>query len=58
MACEAEYCLARSVADADGRSIVVQGPAKPPALLDRAAADSTLVVVDTLAELRRLAAPA
>ena len=56
VACEAEYCLARSVADADGRSIVVQGPAKPPALLDRAAADGALVVVDTLAELRRLAA--
>jgi diaminopimelate decarboxylase len=56
VACEAEYCLARSVADADGRSIVVQGPAKPPALLDRAAADGALVIADTLAELRRLAA--
>jgi diaminopimelate decarboxylase len=56
VACEAEYCLARSVADADGRSIVVQGPAKPPALLDRAAADGALVVADTLAEMRRLAA--
>src|SRR3954452_24586248 len=52
---EAEYCLARSVADANGRSIVVQGPAKPPALLDRAAADGALVIADTLAELRRLA---
>ena len=48
--------MARSVADADGRSIVVQGPAKPPALLERAAADGALVVVDTLAEMRRLAA--
>jgi diaminopimelate decarboxylase len=56
VACEAEYCLARSVADADGRSIVVQGPAKPPALLDRAAADGALVIADTLAEMRRLAA--
>jgi diaminopimelate decarboxylase len=56
VACEAEYCLARSVADANGRSIVVQGPAKPPALLDRAAADGALVIADTLAEMRRLAA--
>src|SRR3954449_3978622 len=56
VACEAEYCLARSVSDANGRSIVVQGPAKPPALLDRAAADGALVIADTLAELRRLAA--
>jgi diaminopimelate decarboxylase len=54
--CEAEYGLARAVADADGRSIVVQGPAKPPALLERAAADGALVVADSLAELRRLAA--
>jgi diaminopimelate decarboxylase len=56
VACEAEYGLARAVADADGRSIVVQGPAKPPALLERAAADGALVVADSLAELRRLAA--
>jgi diaminopimelate decarboxylase len=56
VACEAEYAMARSVADASGRSIVVQGPAKPPALLERAAADGALVVVDTLAEMRRLAA--
>src|SRR3954464_14622905 len=56
VACEAEYCLARSVADANGRSIVVQGPAKPPALLDRAAADGALVIAHTLAQLRRLAA--
>src|SRR5580765_2891656 len=56
VACEAEYCLARSVADAGGRTIVVQGPAKPPALLDRAANDGALVIADTLAELRRLAA--
>jgi diaminopimelate decarboxylase len=56
VACEAEYRLARSVAEAEGRSIVVQGPAKPPALLERAAADGALVVVDSLAELRRVAA--
>jgi diaminopimelate decarboxylase len=56
VACEAEYRLARAVAGADGRSIVVQGPAKPPALLERAAADGALVVVDSLAELRRVAA--
>jgi diaminopimelate decarboxylase len=56
VACEAEYRLARSVVEADGRSIVVQGPAKPPALIERAAADGALVVADSLAELRRLAA--
>jgi diaminopimelate decarboxylase len=44
------------VAEANGRSIVVQGPAKPPELLERAAADGALVVADSLAELRRLAA--
>jgi diaminopimelate decarboxylase len=52
---EAEYRLARALTDCDGRSIVVQGPAKPPALLDLAAADGALVVADSLAELRRLA---
>ncbi|HEX7299651.1 MAG TPA: hypothetical protein VF257_11635 [Solirubrobacteraceae bacterium] len=56
VASEAEYRVACSVADADGRSIVVQGPAKPPELLERAAADGALVVADSLAELRRLAA--
>jgi diaminopimelate decarboxylase len=56
VACEAEYRLARSVAEASGRSIVVQGPAKAPELLERAAADGALVVADSLAELRRLAA--
>ena len=52
---EAEYRLARAVTDVDGRSIVVQGPAKPPALLELAAADGALVIADSLAELRRLA---
>jgi diaminopimelate decarboxylase len=56
VACEAEYRMARMVAEADGRSIIVQGPAKPPALLERAAADGALVIVDSLAELRRVAA--
>jgi diaminopimelate decarboxylase len=56
VACEAEYGLARSIADADGRLIIVQGPAKPPTLLERAAADGALVVADNFAELRRLAA--
>ncbi len=56
VACEAEYRMACSVAKAEGRSIVVQGPAKPPALLERAAADGALVIVDSLAELRRVAA--
>jgi diaminopimelate decarboxylase len=55
VACEAEYRLARTVAQAEGRSIIVQGPAKPPPLLERAAADNALVIVDTLAELRRAA---
>jgi diaminopimelate decarboxylase len=54
--CEAEYGLARAVADADGRAIVVHGPAKAPELLERAAADGALVMVDSLAELRRVAA--
>jgi diaminopimelate decarboxylase len=52
---EAEYRLARHVTDVDGRSIVVQGPAKPPALVELAAADGALVIADSLAELRRLA---
>jgi diaminopimelate decarboxylase len=56
VACEAEYGLARLAAETDGRSIIVQGPAKPPALLEQAAADGALVIVDSLAELRRLAA--
>src|SRR5262245_48101702 len=52
---EAEYRVARSVTDIDGRAIVVQGPAKPPGLLEMAAADGALVVADSLAELRRFA---
>src|SRR5919197_641100 len=52
---EAEYRLVRSVTDAEGRALVVQGPAKPPSLLELAAADGALVIADSLAELCRLA---
>jgi diaminopimelate decarboxylase len=55
VACEAEYGLARAVADADGRSIVIHGPAKTQSLLARAAADGALVIIDSLDELRRVA---
>jgi diaminopimelate decarboxylase len=50
---EAEYALARSLAQVDGESIVVQGPAKSRALLERAATDRALVIADSVAELRR-----
>jgi diaminopimelate decarboxylase len=54
--CAAEYALARDVVRAPGWSIVVNGPVKPDALLERAAADGALVVVDSAAELERAAA--
>jgi diaminopimelate decarboxylase len=54
--CEAEYALARDLVDADGEAIVVNGPAKPDSLLERAADDGALVVVDTADELERVAA--
>jgi diaminopimelate decarboxylase len=54
--CMAEYELARDVVGADGEAIVVNGPAKPPALLGRAADDGALVIADSAEELRRLAA--
>jgi diaminopimelate decarboxylase len=44
--CAAEYALARDVVGAAGDSIVVNGPVKPPALLERAAADDALVIAD------------
>jgi diaminopimelate decarboxylase len=53
VATEAEYALARTVADADGTSIVVHGPAKRPSLLERAGADGALVIIDSAGELRR-----
>ena len=42
----AEYVLAREVVGARGESIVVNGPAKPDRLLQRAAEDDALVIVD------------
>jgi diaminopimelate decarboxylase len=54
--CEAEYALARDIVGADGLDVVVNGPAKPDALLRRAADDGALVVADSEAELQRLAA--
>jgi diaminopimelate decarboxylase len=53
--CEAEYELAAGVVEADPASIVVDGPAKPDALLRRAGAGGALVLVDSAAELRRAA---
>jgi diaminopimelate decarboxylase len=54
--CEAEYALARDAIGAAGPDVVVNGPAKPDALLERAAADGALVIVDSADELERLAA--
>jgi diaminopimelate decarboxylase len=54
--CETEYALARDVVGVDGAAIVVNGPAKPDALLARAAEDGALVLADSAAELDRLAA--
>jgi diaminopimelate decarboxylase len=51
--CEAEYALARDRVGAAGPDIVVNGPAKPDALLRRAGRDGALVVVDSEAELDR-----
>jgi diaminopimelate decarboxylase len=54
--CEAEYVLAAGVIEADPARIVVDGPAKPDALLSRAAAGGALVLADSSAELDRAAA--
>jgi diaminopimelate decarboxylase len=54
--CAAEYALARDVVRAPGDSIVVNGPAKPDALLERAGDDGALVIVDSAGELDRAAA--
>jgi diaminopimelate decarboxylase len=51
---EAEYGLARALARADGPSIVVHGPSKPAALLERAGAEGALVIADSLTELARM----
>jgi diaminopimelate decarboxylase len=56
VACEAEYELAIAVIETDPRGIVVDGPAKPDALLARAGAAGALVLADSVAELHRAAA--
>lgn len=53
--CAAEYALARDVVGIEGARITVNGPAKPDALLVRAAADGALVIADSAPELERLA---
>ncbi len=53
--CAAEYALARDVIGIAGPRITVNGPAKPQALLARAAADAALVIADSMPELDRLA---
>lgn len=53
--CAAEYALARDVVGIAGERITVNGPAKPAALLARAAADGALVIADSPPELERLA---
>jgi diaminopimelate decarboxylase len=53
--CEAEYALARDAIGASGPDVIVNGPVKPDALLERAAADGALVVVDSAPELARAA---
>ena len=53
--CAAEYALARDVIVIAGERVTVNGPAKPDALLARAAADGALVIADSTAELERLA---
>ena len=56
VACEVEYELAIAVVETDPRKIVVDGPAKPDALLARAGAGGALVLADSIAELERAAA--
>jgi diaminopimelate decarboxylase len=53
--CEAEYALARDAIGAAGPDVIVNGPAKPDALLERAAADGALVIADAEPELERAA---
>lgn len=54
--CAAEYALARDVVGVPGDRIVVNGPAKPAALLQRAGGDDALVVLDSAQELERAVA--
>lgn len=53
--CEAEYALARDAIGAEGPDVIVNGPVKTDALLERAALDGALVIVDSEAELERAA---
>jgi len=53
--CEAEYALARDAIGAAGPDVIVNGPVKPDALLERAAADGALVIADSEPELERAA---
>jgi len=53
--CEAEYALARDAIGAAGPDVIVNGPVKSDALLERAASDGALVVVDSEPELERAA---
>jgi diaminopimelate decarboxylase len=53
--CEAEYALARDAIGAEGSDVIVNGPVKPDALLERAGLDGALVVVDSQPELERAA---
>jgi diaminopimelate decarboxylase len=55
VACEAEYELAIAVVETDPANIVVDGPAKPDALLACAGAGGALVLADSIAELDRAA---
>ena len=55
VACAAEYALARDVVGVEGSRITVNGPGKPTALLEHAAADGALVIADSAPELERLA---
>jgi diaminopimelate decarboxylase len=55
VACEAEYALARNAIGAAGPDLIVNGPVKSDALLERAASDGALVVVDSEPELERAA---
>jgi diaminopimelate decarboxylase len=53
--CEAEYALARDAIGAAGPDVIVNGPVKPDALLERAGLDGALVIVDSEPELERAA---
>jgi len=53
--CEAEYALARDAIGAAGPDVIVNGPVKSDALLERAASDGALVIVDSEPELERAA---